>query len=41
MAPLLPVLIIFGLLLALDLLALHAGSDSRERLGDSPQHPIA
>ena len=40
MTSLLPLLLLIGVLLAVDLLALHSGVDSRDGLDDSPPHPL-
>ena len=40
MAPLLFVLVGIGLLLAIDLLALHAGRDSRDGIDGAQPHPL-
>lgn len=37
MTPLLPILIVIALLVALDLVALRFGADSRDRFGTSPR----
>jgi hypothetical protein len=40
MDALLPILILIGSLIALDLLALHDGADSRDHIGDDHARPM-
>jgi hypothetical protein len=41
MDALLPILILIGSMVALDLLALRSGADSREHIGDDRARPMA
>jgi hypothetical protein len=40
MEAILPILILIGSLIAIDLLALHSGADSREHIGDDRARPM-